>query len=123
MEHAPYRRKVVRIYAYTLAIGGAYYALISLTGIKIPCIYATLFHLQCPGCGATRMALALLRLDFRAAFGYNPALFILFFLWNAVALLYFWGRPRFVRREFFLQCAMAVSIAVLVAWGFFRNFA
>lgn len=121
MEHALYRKRIVRIYAVALAIGAAYYALITFAGIKVPCIYVTWFGLACPGCGATRMVLSMLQLDFRAAFGHNPMLFVLFFLWNAVALLYFLGRPGFVRQRGFLYGVLAVTMAALFVWGILRN--
>ena len=35
-----------------------------------------LFGFPCPGCGMTRATLALLRLDFVAAFKYNPSIYI-----------------------------------------------
>lgn len=54
-----------------LAIGLAYALFVGLTGWGIPCIFHLLTGLQCPGCGVTRMCLALLRLDFYAAARYN----------------------------------------------------
>ena len=43
----------------------------------IPCPIHELTNLYCPGCGVTRMLLAILRLDFYKAFRYNPLAFIL----------------------------------------------
>ena len=54
-----------------LSVGFAYWLFIRLTGWAIPCVFHLLTGLQCPGCGLTRMCLALLRLDFVAAARYN----------------------------------------------------
>ncbi|MBR1530217.1 MAG: DUF2752 domain-containing protein [Oscillospiraceae bacterium] len=56
------------------------------TGIGIPCPFRTLTHLNCPGCGNTRAALACLHLEFRKALQYNylfPAEF-LYLIWTAL---------------------------------------
>ena len=54
-----------------MAIGLAYALFVRLTGWGIPCVFHLITGLQCPGCGVTRMCLALLRLDFYAAARYN----------------------------------------------------
>lgn len=43
----------------------------------IPCFFHKITGLDCPGCGVSRMCLALLRLDFSAAFQANEALFLI----------------------------------------------
>lgn len=53
----------------------AYACFTSLTGWGIPCLIHTITGLDCPGCGISRMFLALLRLDLVAAARYN--LFVL----------------------------------------------
>lgn len=52
--------------------------LLGSRGIGIPCPFYRITGLQCPGCGNSRAALALMRLDFSAAFAFN-ALFPLEF--------------------------------------------
>ena len=56
-------------------IGLAYAGFTSLTGWGIPCWIHAITGLHCPGCGISRMFLALLRLDLVAAARYN--LFVL----------------------------------------------
>ena len=46
----------------------------------IPCLFHEIINLYCPGCGITRMFLALFKLDFYQAFRYNPLVFILLIL-------------------------------------------
>ncbi len=49
--------------------------LLELVNYKCPINY--LFHIKCSGCGTTRMLKAILNLEFREAFNYNQAMFIL----------------------------------------------
>ena len=59
-----------------LAVGVAYYIFVRLTGWAIPCIIYLITGKYCPGCGVTRMMLAVARLDFAAAFSHNALLCI-----------------------------------------------
>ena len=68
---------VLRRLAVLLLIGLGYGLLIGLTGWSVPCPIHRLTGLYCPGCGISRFCLALLRLDFYAAFRSHMALFIL----------------------------------------------
>ena len=68
-----------------LAAGLLYAHLVRVTGFGIPCIFHTITGLDCPSCGVTRMCMALLRLDFAAAFRYNAAILVLSPLGIAVA--------------------------------------
>ncbi|MBO4590421.1 MAG: DUF2752 domain-containing protein [Bacteroidaceae bacterium] len=47
------------------------------TSINIlpPCLWTTIFHVHCPGCGMTRACLCLLQLDFVGAWKTNPLIF------------------------------------------------
>ena len=54
-----------------LAAGLGYYAFIKLTGWGIPCLFYTVTGLHCPGCGVSRMCIALLQLDLATAFQSN----------------------------------------------------
>ena len=54
----------------------AYLLLRRYTGFYIPCLFHSVTGFQCPGCGSTRMLLALMRLDFASAYSYNPFLFV-----------------------------------------------
>ncbi len=62
-------------YAVIIAMGLTYFGFVSRTGWSLPCPFHAVTGLECPGCGITRLFLALGHGDFRAAFAANPALF------------------------------------------------
>ena len=59
-----------------LLIGIGYYIFFKLTNIGLICPIHELFHVDCPGCGISRMIFSIFELDFYQAFRYNPLLFI-----------------------------------------------
>ena len=61
-----------------LILGLLYYGFTKLTGWGLPCLLNKVFHIYCPGCGVTRMFVALFQGDIKTAAGYN--LFVLVFL-------------------------------------------
>jgi hypothetical protein len=67
------------------------------------------------------MFLSLLRLDFVTAFWQNPMVFCLFWVWNAIALSYFFGKPKLVQSSRFLFAMLSLTILSLVFFGIFRN--
>ena len=67
---------VVIKYSAILLVGVAYLVFVLCTGLRIPCPFYEITDLKCPGCGISRMFAALARLDFIAAFKYNPFVFI-----------------------------------------------
>ena len=59
-----------------LSITAAYLLLVYIMyRLGVSCIYLCLLGIPCPGCGMTRALLALLRLDFAAAFTLHPMIF------------------------------------------------
>lgn len=62
--------------ALALILAG-YYLFVRITGMAIPCVFHEVTGLLCPGCGITRMFLALGRLDLATAFRWNPGVFVL----------------------------------------------
>lgn len=54
-----------------LGIGIAYMFFVALTGWGIPCVFHLLTGKYCPGCGISRMFMALARLDIVLAARYN----------------------------------------------------
>ncbi|MBQ8057026.1 MAG: DUF2752 domain-containing protein [Ruminococcus sp.] len=59
----------------TVSVGLLYYAVVRIFDIGISCPFRTVTGLCCPGCGTSRMAVALLQLDFKGAFYAQPVLF------------------------------------------------
>lgn len=106
-----------------LGIGLAYALFWRLTGLALPCPFHALTGLWCPGCGVSRMCLALLRGDMAAAWDHNPALML---LGPALALLLGkmgagyvrTGRTQPTRGE---RAAVWVLAALLLAFGVLRN--
>ena len=40
--------------------------------LKMPCLFKTVFTVECPGCGITRAWIRFLHLDIKQAFQFNP---------------------------------------------------
>ena len=107
--------------AALLVLGLAYAAFAAATGLLIPCPFRALTGLKCPGCGVSHLCLALLRLDFAAAWAANPGLFCalpaLAVLLGAEARRYISGAAVF-RWEGTLAWGLVLW---LVLWGIVRN--
>ena len=69
--------KIIKSIVQILLLGGLYYIFITITGLKIPCIFNVLTGKYCPGCGVTRMCLALVKLDIESAMRNNLLVFSL----------------------------------------------
>ena len=69
--------------------GLAYAGFVHLTGLAVPCLFHRITGFQCPGCGITRMCLALLHLDFASAYRANPFVLVTspILLWLLIASL------------------------------------
>lgn len=96
---------------------------LALAGVGIPCLFYTCTGLQCPGCGNSRAALALLRLDISGALGYN-LLFPLEFFY--IAWVYIHCCKAFLRGGRFsykppYPVMDIVVLALVVLWGIVRN--
>lgn len=78
--------KTLKKYAIVLGVAVVYLIFVLSTGWGLPCLFFEITRLRCPACGVSRMLLALLRLDFVAAFRYNPYLFV-----NAPVILFCLG--------------------------------
>ena len=109
--------------AALLAAGLGYALWVRLTGLALPCPFRAVTGLLCPGCGVTRLCLALLRGDWAAAWRANPVLLLLL---PVLAVLIVRMAVRYVQAgrtagpdwENALIWAMT---GLLVAWGAARN--
>ncbi|OUN19942.1 DUF2752 domain-containing protein [Pseudoflavonifractor sp. An85] len=107
-----------------VAAAGVGYALwVTLTHLAIPCPFHAVTGLWCPGCGVTRMCLALLRLDLAEAWQANPVLLVLLPL---IAGLLGYRMVCYVRQghtpaKRWETLAWSGLAVVLVIWGIVRN--
>jgi uncharacterized membrane protein len=63
--------------AILLLIGLGYYLFVKLTGWGIPCPFYLLTEKYCPGCGISRMCMALLEMNLQKAFHYNALVLLM----------------------------------------------
>ncbi len=116
------RKKVIRIALILVGIGALYAVFASVTGVGIPCPIRSVTGLKCPGCGVSRMALSVIKLDFASAFGYNAAVLCLLPLMAATAGRYIYVYVKYGRvRDRAANIAVIFMIVVLVAFGVLRN--
>ena len=96
-----------------------------LLGKTPPCLFYEVTGLYCAGCGSGRCFLALLHLDFYAAFRYQPLLFIsLPFLIYYVAKLYLgfvFGKDVLPFPEVKNKWFGITVVAVIIAYWILRN--
>lgn len=115
------RKNILKIYAYSIGAGLLYYLWGTITGLWIPCLTKLSTGFDCPGCGTSRMCLAILRFDFKAAFMFNPVMFVALIIWNIVAILMFTEKVRFVQHPMFLQVMLYTTLAAMIIFGVVRN--
>lgn len=106
-----------------LGIGLAYALFCSLTSLAIPCPIRLVTGLLCPGCGVTRMCLALLRLDFAAAWSANPGLLLLLPVLGGLLVCLAWryiktGRTRLTKGQ---NVLVWVMVGCMLAYAVARN--
>lgn len=114
---------VLRTAAILSSAGGAYGILLHYTGIGLVCPFNFVTGWKCPGCGVTHMCLALLQLDFRAAFMANPALFLSAPLLMIIFVSYLIGYIMTGKRQmrFWQNVVLWICIIILVLYGIARN--
>lgn len=114
--------KVIRIALILLGIGALYALFVHVTGVGIPCPINLVTGLKCPGCGVSRMCMALIRLDFKSAFKYNAAILCLLPLMAAVLVRYIYVYIKYGRiKDKYADGAVWFMIAVLLIFGILRN--
>ena len=114
--------RVLKKYLIVLGAGILYFVFTSVTKIGIPCPFYYITGLQCPGCGISRMMLALARLDFTQALQYNPFIFLtlpilLFIIFYSDYLYIKTGNGSLGKWNFL----MVAELAGLLIFGVVRN--
>ena len=115
------QKKILIIYGAILGAGVLYAFLILHTPFRIPCLFREVTGLQCPGCGTSRMALALMRFDIPAAFAYNPVAVFSFPAWFLISICAFVGRPKALRSSKNLLRILYNNIVIYMIFAIFRN--
>jgi len=113
--------KFKRICISLLVIVGV---ILVLGTLDMTCIFRSLFGVTCPGCGMTRVAQALVWLDFEKAFSYHALwpLFLIYGVWMAVALSVDYvknGKLPSFPKPMWLHFVILVPIVI---YGILRNF-
>ena len=106
-----------------LAAGLAYGFFVQMTGWAVPCVFRKATGFLCPGCGISRMCLALMQLDFRAAFSYHPVVILLAPFWLYAFLSWIIPYIKTGQREHtkIQNAILYVSIGLLLLYGVVRN--
>ena len=107
-----------------LASGLGYAVWVRRTGLAIPCLFYAVTGRLCPGCGVTKLCLALLRWDWAGAWDANPVLLLMLPVLAALGVRL---AVRYIREDNstgpkWENALLWVMTALLVVWGAARNF-
>lgn len=115
--------KLLKEVFITVLIGAAYSVFVNFTGLAIPCPIKLLTGKYCPGCGVTRMAVALIHLDLATAFKSNMLIMILLpalILWGLYKSLEYIKEGETSQTKAETAAILIVSVAA-IAFGILRN--
>lgn len=120
------RKRLIRVITYALCIftaGLVYGTFAKYTGLAIPCPIYTITGLKCPGCGVTRMCMALMQLDFDRAFSCHPVLFLLLIPLGIVCMGYAvtYVKDGSIKLKLWQNVILYISIVLLTGYGLVRN--
>lgn len=115
--------KLIIVLTSILGLGLGYAFLWKAAGISIPCFFNKVTGFYCPGCGVSRMCLALLSFHIKEAFHYNPMVFCL------LPLLVLYALRQCVRYVKGIKWQMSewesrvwkILVTVLIIFGVLRN--
>ena len=98
-----------------LLAGIVYYIIGSHIGFFIKCPLHKYFGLDCPGCGATRMAVAMIHGNYYQAFRFNPLIFFLLpemfiMVSYALGIIEFEGKYQ----KIYLKCVEIIGVMAVV---------
>lgn len=115
--------RVARLFLFAAFLGIGYLVFWKLTGLGFFCPIKRFLGWDCPGCGITRAAWALLRLDFPAMLEANllSPLMVLYCLYAALyaAIGYVTtGKYEMTPRPLWLS---VILLALFLIWGVVRN--
>ena len=116
-------REILKSVAVVVLIGILYVIFVKVTGWALPCPIKLVTGKYCPGCGISRMCLALLRLDFEAAFYANRLLFILlpFILFYALIKTISFIKTGNSKQTLLEQIVTFLVLLLVIAFWIMRN--
>lgn len=103
-------------------VGLGYAFFVQKTGYAIPCLFYKITGFYCPGCGVSRMCLALLKGDIKSAFYANQMIMIcipiLFFIGiKSIVEIKKYGKIKKKQKDILLWC----MVIGFVIFGVLRN--
>ena len=116
-------KKVTIITSVLLILGICYYFFVKYTGIRIPCIFYTYTNLLCPGCGITRMFMAIGSFDFKLAFAYNPIIFSLLplFIYLGIKIMIRYIKTGSMKLSTYENIILIIICIIMILFGIYRN--
>lgn len=112
----------LKIYGAVLGILILYYLWVRVTGLALLCPIHVITGLSCPGCGITRLFMALAQGDFAQAYASNQAIFWLAPLALADFLWFHYIYFRYgEKKSRFHTVSLSVMLVVLIVFGIARN--
>lgn len=118
------RLKRILLWAGCIGFAGVIYGVfVYTTAIAIPCLFHLITGWMCPGCGVTRMMLAIFQLDWKEAYQWHPMLmlqlpFLVTVLISNVVRYVRNGKWHISRLE---NVVLYVCVALLICYGIYRN--
>ncbi len=117
-------KRTLKQFSVILAFGIAYFIFVKIVGFGIPCIFHVITGLHCPGCGISRMFIALASLDFKSAFHSNALILCtlpvsLFYIARHYYFYIKTGKPKYTKLETVL---LVIALVLLIIFGILRNF-
>ncbi len=122
MKTLIFNKKKIFISVGVIIIGLLYYIQLRIIGISIPCYFNLFTGLECPACGITTVAYAILQGDFMRAFHANIGLVLLAPLLIPTLLVcwFKWITNQHINGKILNICILA-NIIFLIIWGILRN--
>ncbi|HBR32865.1 MAG TPA: hypothetical protein DD733_12380 [Clostridiales bacterium] len=116
-----HKRRILIIYTAIFVSGLLYFIVFSLIGRFPSCIFYVTTGFYCPGCGITRMFLALLDGDFAKAVTYNTAAMLFIPIWVIYSICYYFNKPGFIRSTKFFYVLFYTTVSFFVIYSILRN--
>ncbi len=116
--------KIIKRHIILFLILVAYFIFGHFTHLYIPCPIHSIFHVYCPGCGITRLFIALFKLDFATAFRSNQLIFILLPFAIIIYINYIYSIIK-NKTSWYSKIPtwiFYVLIVIVLAFGVIRNF-